>query len=121
MNSAQRGRLGENQAARLLLLHGYKILEKNYRSGRWGEIDLVCTEKGDLVFVEVKTRSSARFGQPVEAVSWGKRQRLLRAAHQYKLTHPQTPSSMRIDVVAIMVSDEGVVESIELFQNIDVN
>lgn len=121
MTSHERGRLGENQAARLLVGSGYRLLDQNYRSGRWGEIDLVCLEGGDLVFVEVKTRSSVRFGSGIEAVSWGKRQRLLRAAHQYKLTHPNTPESMRFDVVLVAISSLGVVLKTDVYRNIDVN
>lgn len=98
---------------------GYTILERNYRSGRWGEIDLICQEGGDLVFVEVKTRRSANYGQPVEAVSWGKRQRLMRAAQQYKLTHPTTPDSMRFDVVAVTLNEAKTVKEIKLYRNID--
>lgn len=119
MNRIDSGRLGEDQAAVLLTSKGYTILERNYRSGRWGEIDLICLESDDLVFVEVKTRKSSNFGQPVEAVSWGKRQRLMYAAQQYKLTHPKTPESMRFDVVAISLSEAGMVKAIELYRNID--
>ena len=119
MNRIDSGRLGEDQAAVLLTSKGYTILERNYRSGRWGEIDLICLESGDLVFVEVKTRKSSNFGRPVEAVSWGKRQRLMHAAQQYKLTHPKTPESMRFDVVAITIGEVGVVKEIEIFRNID--
>ena len=119
MNRIASGRHGEDQAAVLLTNKGYTILERNYRSGRWGEIDLVCLDRGDLVFVEVKARKSVNFGQPVEAVSWGKRQRLMHAAQQYKLTHPKTPESMRFDVVAVTLSDLGSVKAVELYQNID--
>jgi putative endonuclease len=67
MNAQDRGRFGENLAVSLLQKHGYHILERNYRSGRWGELDIICLEGGDLVFVEVKTRRGTQFGQPVEA------------------------------------------------------
>lgn len=119
MNRFESGRLGEDQAAILLQCRGYKILERNYRSGRWGELDLICLHDETLVFVEVKTRISLKYGQAVEAVSWGKLQRLLHAAQQYKLTHPNTPEGMRFDVVTVSLSSDGAVQKIELYQNID--
>lgn len=118
MNKYQRGRLGENQAAILLTSLGYKVLERNYRSGRWGELDLICLEGGDLVFIEVKTRSSNAYGQPVEAVSWGKQQRLMRAAQQYKFTHPSTPSSLRFDVIALIIDAQGRIIDTQVYKNI---
>lgn len=118
MNNQQRGRLGETEAASLLEAHGYKLITTNYQSGRWGELDIICQEGGDLVFVEVKTRSNTRFGQPIEALSYGKIQRLLRAAMHYKLTHPNTPKSMRIDVVTILMDSAGTVIERKLYKNI---
>jgi len=119
MNNQQRGRLGEDQAASLLEKYGYTIIDRNVRSGRWGELDLICMESGDLVFVEVKTRRGNSFGNAIEAISIGKKQRLLRAAQHYKLTHPHTPESMRFDVVTVQLTEHGVIEEIQLYKNID--
>jgi putative endonuclease len=119
MNRMTSGRLGEDQAAAFLLAKGYKILERNYRAGRWGELDIVCEEAGDLVFVEVKARKSTNYSQAVEAVSWGKRHRLLRAAQQYKFAHPQTPASMRFDVITIALDSSGKLVHKDLYKNID--
>src|SRR5207249_1147092 len=65
---AELGRRGEKLAARFLRAHGYKILRRNFRAPRGGEVDIVCREKDALVFVEVKTRSTIYFGAPAEAV-----------------------------------------------------
>lgn len=108
---------GETAAADFLSQQGYKIIATNYRSGRWGELDIIATESGDLVFVEVKTRSGQSFGQPVEAVTYGKLQRLRRAAEHFKLTHANLPDSLRFDVVAVEPADQGW--SIQLYRNIE--
>lgn len=101
MDNLSTGFAGEAAAQQALLQWGYTILDTNVRSGRWGELDVVCLEGGDLVFVEVKTRMNENFGGGVEAVTPGKLQRLQRAAQFFKLTHPETPDSMRFDVVVV--------------------
>lgn len=56
-----------------------------------------------LVFVEVKTRTTHQYGSPVEAVNYYKLRALKRAAHYYKLRHPELPEAMRIDVMAVLL------------------
>ena len=77
------GREGERLAARFLEQRGYHVLGSGFRARR-GEIDLVCRRGDRLVLVEVKTRSSDRFGTPAEAVGARKRRALLAAAAEYR-------------------------------------
>ena len=62
------GAWGEDLALRYLIKHGYRLVERNYRTRR-GEIDLIVRKEEALVFVEVKLRSSTSFGDPLEAVT----------------------------------------------------
>lgn len=94
------GATGEQMAACYLEDKGYVILEHNYYS-RHKEADLVAIDHGELVFVEVKTRSSDCFMQPEEAVDHRKRQNLIRLANQYVRTHKRT-EPVRFDIVAIV-------------------
>src|ERR1035438_8487156 len=82
--SADHGRLGEDLAHRYLRRRGCTVVARNYRppSGH-GEIDLVVWHQEKLVFVEVKTRDTAEFGEPDRAVDADKRQYLARAARDY--------------------------------------
>ncbi len=94
------GRAGEDQAADYLAEQGYRVLERNY-STRSGEIDLIALHQGEVVFVEVKTRTSDAFGPPELAVDPRKQSRMVKAALayiKYKKLH-QMPC--RFDVVAI--------------------
>jgi putative endonuclease len=77
------GREGERLAARFLEQRGYQVLGSGFRARR-GEIDLVCRRGDRLVLVEVKTRSSDRFGTPAEAVGPRKRRALQSAAAEYR-------------------------------------
>jgi putative endonuclease len=106
------GREGEDRAAQFLVKKGYKILERNY-STKSGEIDLVALHNGEVVFVEVKTRTSDAYGAPQLAVNPRKQLRMIKAALgyiKYKKLH-QMPC--RFDVVAITAADENQVELIQ--------
>lgn len=67
MKNIEIGKLGEEEAIRFLKKEGYKILERNVRS-KIGEVDIIARNKKEIVFIEVKTRSSDEFGFPSEAV-----------------------------------------------------
>jgi putative endonuclease len=99
------GRRGERIAERHLRRRGYRILERNFR-GAGAEIDLVAMDGETLVFVEVKTRRTARAGMPEEAVNSHKQRHLRRAGEIYALNHRAHGRPMRFDVVAIL-EDRG--------------
>lgn len=114
------GRYGEDRAARWYLAHGYTVVDRNWRTAG-GELDLVAvrtTAAGvDLVVVEVKTRSSARFGSPLEAVGPDKQRRLRRLAGEWltvrwpEVAGGTRPASVRFDVVAVLGGQVQVVEA----------
>jgi putative endonuclease len=76
------GARGERLAAEWYATRGYQVVARNWRC-RDGELDLVVARPGELVFCEVKTRSSDRFGVPAEAVTPAKQRRLRRLAAQF--------------------------------------
>ena len=96
------GRRGEEVAARYLRRMGYEILERNWRC-RFGEADIVALdeETGDLVFVEVKTRSDEYAGLPEEAVTPQKRRRYERIALEYLRVSALTNLALRFDIIAL--------------------
>lgn len=98
----QLGDKGEDLAAAALKNQGYKILERNYATPL-GEIDLIAKHKGCLVFIEVKTRKTLRFGRPEEAVTGAKQRRLQRLAEYYVKQKRLDNQPLRFDVVAITI------------------
>ncbi|MEZ3161278.1 YraN family protein [Microbacterium sp. BWT-B31] len=94
------GRAGEDRAARHLESRGYTVLERNWRT-REGEIDLVALDDRALVVVEVKTRRSDGFGDPLEAVDERKRRRLWRLAMAWIAAHPDLAQGRRLRLDAI--------------------
>lgn len=114
MNNTKQGNIGENLACEFLIKQGYQILERNFRI-RGGELDIIAKEGNTLVYVEVKTRSSNKYGTPEESVSAKKIEFLKRAAKFYRLKNSNLPLLERIDVVAIMLSQNP---QIKLIKNI---
>jgi len=104
MDKDELGRRGEEIAAAHLRAKGFELLDRNWRV-REGELDIVAREGAALVVVEVKTRSSARFGMPIEAITRAKAQRLRRLAYAWAREHDQRAQHLRIDAVGIIAPD----------------
>ncbi|ALU41244.1 hypothetical protein AS188_12190 [Kocuria flava] len=106
------GPRGERLAAAHLEEHGYRVLARNWRAdpardGVRGEADLVAEHEGVLVVVEVKTRSSLRYGHPFESVTPGKSARLHRLAAAWARRHGRDPLLIRVDAVAVLLPARG--------------
>ena len=111
------GQIGEEIAAKYLKSQGLRIIERNF-SKRYTELDIVAYDHNTLVFVEVKTRIGIKFGLPEEAVTAWKLKTLVRSAQYYKLLHPRFTDSMRIDVIAIILTTDHQLENLKWFKNV---
>ena len=119
MNSPRRkelnrvvGGIGEDAAARELLRRGFRILERNHVCGG-GELDIIAEKDGEIVFVEVKTRSPRAMAEPRAAVDADK-QRRIKAAASYYLKRFRQPSPPRFDIVSVWIDSADQVDRIEL-------
>lgn len=102
MNTRQTGNRYEQMAANYLEKQGMQILERNFRRGRNGEIDIIGREGKYLVFVEVKYRSGDEMGNAAEAVTKAKQRTICRVADYYRCLHRYGEDTwVRYDVVAI--------------------
>lgn len=110
METSKWGALAEDFAVKLLKNKGYRIVERNFR-GKFGEIDIIAVDGNNLVFVEVKARWSKEFGSPEEAVTEQKLSKISRTGQYFALLHPDLPKLLRIDVVALEISDGKVTSS----------
>lgn len=100
------GAYGERLAVAHLLAQGMVLLDRNWRCSA-GEIDIIARDGAALVFVEVKTRRSERFGAPAEAVAAGKIQRLRRLAALWLAATGVRPGEVRFDVVSVLSQPRG--------------
>jgi putative endonuclease len=114
MRRIRTGKQGETLAAAYLEKAGYQIIERNYRC-LFGEMDLVARDGRTVVFVEVKSRKSDRFGVPQLSVGLQKQKKLSQIALHYLEEKRFYPCDARFDVIAIRMRPEG--HQVELIRN----
>ena len=108
------GKKGEEIASEFLKNKGYEIVERNWRN-KFGEIDIIAKKDNVLVFGEVKTKIGELYGLPEEMVGRGKLQKVRNMATVYL---KGKEISCRIDVIAIVLADNGSVSRINHYENV---
>ena len=98
------GKYGEDIACRYLCSKGYKLIERNYID-KCGEIDIIVKKKAEIVFVEVKTRSSKTNGEGVESVTRQKIRHIKNVSKMYVIKNRLYNYSIRYDVIDIDLSN----------------
>jgi putative endonuclease len=102
------GALGEQIAAAHLETLGWTVIDRNWRSGRLGELDVVALQPGPgrlgtLVFCEVKTRRGLGYGDPLDAITYRKLGRLQSLAGQWLSSHEARCDRIRIDAIGVLL------------------
>ncbi len=118
MNKQELARWGEEIAQNYLKERGIRIIEKNYRT-QSGEIDVIGFENDDLIFFEVKTRSSIKFGYPEEAVNSKKIEKIEMVANEYLDNLSSSNINWRIDTIAIIRNSYTQKYQIKWFKNVE--
>lgn len=109
------GNDGENLAEKFLFSKGYTIIARNIKIKRI-EVDFIVLDKNTTVFVEVKTRSSTNFGEPITAVTKEKLKRMYIFAHIYTRIHKI--SQYRFDIIGITMQSDGSVQALDYYKDI---
>lgn len=100
------GKLAEEIARTFLEQNGFQVLARNFRT-RLGEVDIIAKEKGTFCFIEVKSRSSDRFGSPLEAVSLTKQKQISKVAISFLNEKRLLDQNARFDVVSVIFTQGG--------------
>ncbi len=106
------GTRGEIIATNYLINKGYTIIERNYKN-KIGEIDIIAKQGQTTVFVEVKTRLSRGFGDPLEAVNYKKQQKIRNVASVYLMKMKKLNTPCRFDVIAVLGETDEEIDHIE--------
>lgn len=97
------GKNGEELACKYLEKNDYEILERNFFTGK-GEIDIIARIKNEYVFIEVKTRISKNFGQPIEAVDEHKKKNIIKASKFYIYLNSLENKYIRFDIIEVYIN-----------------
>jgi len=99
------GQRGEDAACEFLVRQGMKVIDRNWRCG-YGEADIIVLDGRTLVFCEVKTRTSKKYGKPEESITFKKRERYYNLISVYRSRTTTRHSSIRCDAIFITVDKE---------------
>lgn len=100
VSNITKGKSGEELAKDYLMSKGYSILETNYRN-KIGEIDIIAKDKDVLVFVEVKTRTSTRYGYAFESVDFRKQRKIINTSMVYVKYKNHINIQLRYDIIEV--------------------
>lgn len=103
MSNKTKGKYGEDIAVNYLIKNGYKIVERNYHFSRYGEIDIIALDNNVLCFVEVKARTSNKFGTPLEAITPAKLIKIRKCILSYLPKCPYSFKNFRIDAISVVM------------------
>ena len=121
MNKKELGKLGEKCTENYLTAKNYQVIKTNFYC-RFGEIDIIAidnSEKAELVFIEVKTRKNTAFGEPQEAVTYSKKQKILKTALYFlNSSTKKLPFSWRVDVIGLKLDRSCKLKEINHIKNI---
>ena len=107
------GNNGEQQACEYLITKGYKIEKRNYRC-KMGEVDIIAKDRsGELVFVEVKTRKSYKYGFPLEAINYYKKNHILKVAQYYMMKNNIVNAKVRFDAIEVMLGKYNYINHVK--------
>lgn len=114
MNNIEKGKYGEELASNYLEIKGYRLIDRNY-SNKIGEIDIICTKGDILIFAEVKSRTSSKYGYPREAVGKKKQEKIRRISSLYLLKRELKKVQCRYDVLEVNLRTDEVNHIINAF------
>jgi len=103
------GDLGEKIAKKYLEEKGYKILDKNFRYSKLGELDIIAQKGDDIIFFEVKTRikTGSTDYLPEDNITYGKQKKLIKLSQIYLSKHKLFDKPWQIDILAIETFRDG--------------
>lgn len=116
MTRIEIGNFGEDLAAKWLHKQGRRVLYRNFSGPKGGEVDIVCRHGDSLTFVEVKTRTSERFGRPADAVNAEKQRLIQRGATEWLRMLSRPVLTFRFDIVEVILN-EGEPPVVRIIEN----
>ncbi len=101
------GKIGEELTCKYLEQKGYSIIKRNFYC-KQGEIDIIAKENNEIIFIEVKTRTNAKFGNPADAVNFLKQKHIYNTAKYFLYKTNIENMSIRFDVIEVLIRNDNV-------------
>lgn len=105
-HNKQIGKYGEDLACKYLEKIGYNIISRNFYTSN-SEIDIVAQNKEEIIFVEVKSRMSKKYGNPIESVDNYKQKHILDASKYFIYKNKLENQNIRFDIIEVYINDKG--------------
>lgn len=99
------GKIGEDVACNYLIKNKYKIIQRNFRC-KTGEIDIIAKDDSELIFIEVKTRTNRKYGEPLEAINIRKKRHIYKTANYYLYINNIEDNFIRFDVIEVYIKEK---------------
>ena len=101
------GNLGEERATNYLKHNGYWILARNFKTNL-GEIDIIARDGEEYVFIEVKTRTSSKYGKPIDAIDMQKQKHIIQTSKYYIWVNNLQNKNIRYDVMEVYINEKNI-------------
>jgi putative endonuclease len=117
MKTVEKGRFAEDAACEYLEQSGITVIDRNHRF-MGHEVDIVCYQGEEIVFVEVRSKSTIRYGYPEETVDKNKQKSIILAAEAWLYEKRMEGARIRFDVISVLTTyQDGEMHQIEHFRN----
>lgn len=100
------GNMGEEKASNFLIQDGYSILARNFRTNQ-GEIDIIAKKNEEYIFIEVKTRTSIKYGEPIEAINKNKKKHIVNASKYFICKNKLNNKYIRYDIIEVYINKKS--------------
>lgn len=100
------GNMGEEKASNFLIQDGYSILARNFRTNQ-GEIDIIAKKNEEYIFIEVKTRTSIKYGEPIEAINKNKKKHIVNASKYFIYKNKLNNKYIRYDIIEVYINKKS--------------
>lgn len=100
-NTIDKGKNAEDLAEKYLIDKNFKIIKRNFKFGRTGEIDIIAYDSDIIVFIEIRSKTNKEFGDPLSSITPGKIRRIKKSAEGYLYVNNIKDTEVRFDVITV--------------------
>ncbi len=105
-NTVKKGKNSEDLAEKFLLDKNFRIIKRNFKFGKTGEIDIIAYDGEVIVFIEIRSKTSKEFGDPLSSITPGKIRKIKKSAEGYLYINNINDTEVRFDVITVDLTSD---------------